>query len=168
MRPVRVSVRWRQRTAAAVLGAVLAGALAFGGVEVARLHGESSAEHERTLVLQAARAEVLALTDISATTTDKEIDALLAGMTKHLRSQFEPQADAFRQAMVQNKVRSHGRVVAVGLSTSGPRRASAVVAASARVSNSRTKGDQERSYRLRLSLQKVGSRWLVDSMEFVS
>jgi Mce-associated membrane protein len=168
MTRIRISTPARIRAGTAVLLTVLASALAFGGVQVSRLHRESIARHERTQVVQAARAEVLALTDISATTTNKEINALLAGMTKHLRSQFEPQAEAFRQAMVQNKVASHGRVVAIGLTTSGPRRASAVVAAAARVANSRTAGDQERSYRLKLGLLKVGSRWLVDSMEFVS
>ena len=156
----------RTRAATGVLLAALVGALAFGGVQVSRIHRESTARHERAQVLHAVRTEVLALTNISATTTDKQIDALLEGMTKHLRGEFAPQADAFRLAMVQNKVQSHGRIVSIGLTTSSAGHASAIVAAAARVSNTRTTGDQERSYRLSLRLQKVGARWLVDSMEF--
>jgi Mce-associated membrane protein len=156
------------RAAAAGLAATLLGGLSFGGAQGWRLHADAMHRHERSEVLQAVRAEVIALTNISATTTDKQIGHLLDGMTKHLKGEFAPQADAFRQAMVQSKVQSHGRVVAVGLTSISARHASAVVAAAARVSNSRTDGDQDRSYRLRLSLQKVGGRWLVDEMEFVS
>ena len=157
----------RTGLATAALTVALVGALSFGGVQVWKLRADSQHRHERSQVVKAVRAEVLALTSISATTTDKQIGELLDGMTGHLRGEFASQADAFRQAMVQSKVQSRGRVVAVGLTSITARRASAVVAAVARVSNSGTAGEQERSYRLSLTLKKVGARWLVDDMEFV-
>jgi Mce-associated membrane protein len=168
MRTSAISRTAGTRAAAAGLVAVLVGALSFGGAQVWRLHEASQHRHERSRVLEAVRAEVIALTNISATTTDKQIGHLLGGMTQHMKGQLASQADAFRQAMVQSKVQSRGSVVAVGLTSISARRASAVVAAAARVSNSRTAGDQDRSYRLRLTLRKVAGRWLVDEMEFVS
>lgn len=162
----------RERTTGAVVAVALIlallGALAFGGVQVWRLRDDSRQQHERAEVIKAVHVEVLALTNISANTTDQQIEELLAGMTERLRGEFAPQADSFRQAMVKSKVQSHGRIVAVGLTTMSDRRATAVVAAAARVANVRTAGEQDRSYRLGLSLQKVDGRWLVDSMEFVS
>jgi hypothetical protein len=157
----------RTRVAAAALSVALVAALAFGAIQVARLRTDAEQRHQRAEVIRAVRAQVIALTDISASTTDAQIKELLAGMTKHLRGEFAPQADAFRQAMVTSKVRSRGRVIAVGVTTIGARRATAVVAAGARVANARTAGDQERSYRLGLTLRKIQGRWLVDSIEFV-
>lgn len=157
----------RNRVVTAALVTALVGVLAFGGIQISRLHGDLEARQERTQILRAVRTEVVALTNISATTTDKQLGVFLDGMTKRLKSEFAPQAGTLRNAMVKNKVQSRGRIVAIGLTASGAKRASAIVAAEARVSNARTKGDQERSYRLSLTLQKVGGRWLVDSMEFV-
>jgi len=146
----------------------IVGALAFGGLQVSELRTSSKQRHERAQVIQAVRAEVLALTNISSTTTDEQLEALLEGMTEHLKDEFAPQADAFREAMVKSKVQSRGRIIAVGLTTLSARSATAVVAASARVSNDQTDGDQDRNYRLSLSLKKVDRRWLVNTMEFVS
>ncbi|MGY2876499.1 Mce-associated membrane protein [Marmoricola sp. URHA0025 HA25] len=157
---------WPRTVAVALSIAVVAG-LAFGGVQLRRLDADSKHRHDRAQVLRAVRTEVVALTDISATTTDKQIHAFLDGMTSRLKDEFKPQADAFRQAMVQSNVQSRGRVVAVGLTEVSARRVTAVVAAAARVSNARTTKAQDRSYRLRLSLTKVGGRWLVDTIEFV-
>lgn len=157
----------RSRVFAAVLLVVCIGLIGVGVSLAVQRHYQSNDEHQKAQVLQAARAEVLALTDISATTTDKEIGVLLAGMTAHLKGQFAPQADAFRQAMITNKVQSHGRVVATGVTAISDRSATVIVAAAATVSNSRTSGTQDRSYRLKLGLEKVSGHWLVDSMEFV-
>lgn len=151
-----------------VAGLALLIEAAVGAKYASTLHGHTEQSRRRAEVVRAVRAEVLALTDISATTSDKQINQLLDGMTPHLKKEFSPQVDAFRQAMVQNNVHSKGKVVSVGLATTEPGRATAVVAAAAQVSNNRTQGDQDRSYRLRLTLKKVGRTWLVDSMEFVS
>ena len=162
------SERRNPRSVVIALILALTGLVAFGGWQVSELHTASKQRHEGTEVIRAVRAEVLALTNISATTTDEQLKALLGGMTAHLKGEFAPQADAFRQAMVKNKVQSRGRVIAVGLTTISATRATAVVAAAARVSNARTDGDQDRNYRLSLSLKKVDRRWLVNTMEFVS
>lgn len=171
MRDLRFNLPSRKRSLAVLIAAVMTaaiiGAVAFGAVQASTLHTESERRHDRAQALRAVRAEVLALTNISATTTDKQIDALLAGMTEHLKGEFAPQAGAFREEMVQSQVQSHGRIVAVGLTSINPRRATAIVAAVARVSNERTAEGQDRSYRLSLSLKKVDERWLVDSMDFV-
>ena len=168
MSAVRLPRVTARRSLAALVGLVVVGELSIAGLQLAKLHTDSEHSGERAQVVHAVRAEVLALTDIGATTTDKEIAGLLAGMTGHLKDQFSPQVDAFRQAMVQNKVHSRGRVIAVGVTSMSAGRASAVVAAAAQVSNSRTSGDEERIYRLELRLLKVGNRCLVDSLDFVS
>jgi len=152
----------------AALVVAITGLVALGGLQASRLSADSRQRHERAEVVHAVRVEVLALTSISAATTDEQMKAFLAGMTEHLRGEFAPEADSFRQTMVENKVQSHGRIIAVGLTDISAHRAAAVVAAAARVANVRTHGDQDRSYRLRLGLKKVGGRWLVDSLEFVS
>jgi hypothetical protein len=73
----------------------------------------------------------------------------------------------FRKAMVENKVRANGNIVAIGIKSIDERSAKVVVAATARIANARITGTQDRSYRLSVGLKLVGDRWLVDSMDFV-
>jgi Mce-associated membrane protein len=157
----------RQATALALVITAMAAASVVFLVELAQFRDQTEREDVRDRVVAVARTSVLALTDIDASTTDEEMDSFLGSMTEDLESEFKPQAGSFRKAMVENKVRADGSIVAIGIKSIDERSAKVVVAATARIANARTRGTQDRSYRLSVGLKLVGDRWLVDSMEFV-
>jgi len=157
----------RQAVALALVIAATVAASVVLLVELGQFRDQTAREDVRDEVLAVARASVLALTDIDARTTDDEMDDFLGSMTESLVSEFKPQAGSFRQTMVENKVRADGSIVAIGITSIDERSAKVVVAATARIANARTRGTQDRSYRLSVGLRLVGDRWLVDSMEFV-
>ena len=158
--------RGQAASLALVIAAMVAASVVFL-VELGDFRDQSEREDVRDEVLAVARTSVLALTDIDASTTDDQMDDLLGGMTESLVNEFKPQAGSFRKAMVANKVRTDGSIVAMGIASIDERSATVVVAATARIANARTRGTQDRSYRLSVGLKRVGDRWLVDSMEFV-
>jgi Mce-associated membrane protein len=157
-----------EAVALALLVAATVAASVVCVVQLTQLRDQSEREDVRDEVLAAARTSVLALTDIDASTTDDEMDSFFDGMTENLVSEFKPQAGSFRRAMVENKVRAKGSIVAIGIKSIDERSAKVVVAATARVANARIKDPQDRSYRLSVGMKLVNNRWLVDSMEFVS
>lgn len=146
-----------------VVLALLAGAVA-SGLDWRRTH---AAEDDGDAAVAAARAEVLALTSVSAKTTEDDIDRLLAGATSDFRDELERQTDAFRQALVSADVTSTGEVVSAGLSSLEDAKATVLVAASGTVANAKAKQPEPRNYRMRVDLQKVQDRWLVSGLEFV-
>jgi Mce-associated membrane protein len=116
----------------------------------------------------AARKEVLALTTISASSTNQDIDRILAGASKGFRAQFEDQATTFRKALSDAQVDSTGKIASAGLASFTGSKAQVLIAASGTVKNKKTTSAQPRNYRLKVSLVKSGGDWLVSGMDFVS
>ncbi|MEO6472917.1 MAG: hypothetical protein ABIR57_13100, partial [Aeromicrobium sp.] len=63
---------------------------------------------------------------------------------------------------------SKGHIDEIGLSEVDADSASVFVAAGSKVQNKGTKGEfEDRSWRIKLTMVKEGSRWLVSQLEFV-
>lgn len=118
--------------------------------------------------IAAATAEVQGLIDISSSTLEEDMTALLDGATAGFRSELEAQADELHKALADNNVKATGEVVSAGLVTLTGRRATVIVAASGTVQNKANKEAEPRNYRVKVGLQKVDDEWLVSSLEFVA
>jgi Mce-associated membrane protein len=154
---------WQLIALGAVLIALVAGAV-LSGLDWRRTRAAERDGHD---AVAAARAEVLALTTVSAATTEDDIDRLLAGATSGFRDELERQTDAFREALVSADVTSTGEVVSAGLTALEDGTATVLVAASGTVANAKAKQPEPRNYRMRVDLTKVRDRWLVSGLEFV-
>ncbi|MEO6470922.1 MAG: hypothetical protein ABIR57_03665, partial [Aeromicrobium sp.] len=151
---------------AAALFLVLLALVVFGvdkALDVRRLGHTAS---DRDDAVAAARKEVLALTTISATSTNRDIKRILAGASKSFKAQFQEQATAFRKALSDGQVKSTGTIASAGLASFTGARAQVLVAASGTVQNKTSKTAQPRNYRLKVSLVKTGGDWLVSGMDF--
>lgn len=156
----------RVRSAVAV---VVVGALAGVGYEQSQTVRRNNAlNHDRSAVVAAARAEVLALTTMSARTSDADVARLLDGATAEFKSQFQQQATAFMEALRDGQVTSTGAIASAGLQSLKAGQAVVLVAATGTVKNKASAKGEARNYRLQLNMTKSGGRWLVSGMEFVA
>jgi Mce-associated membrane protein len=168
--------RWRarvanvtgERAAAVAVGAVVLLLIGLGVQQRVSEHDLHSHASQERAAAAAAKTKVLALTTLSASSTDRDIARLLKGVTPSFRAQFQDQAQAFRQALISQKVESTGVVNSVGVSSLKGKRATVIVAAVGTVTNARSPKPQQRAYRLKLEMRRVGSAWLVNAMEFVA
>lgn len=151
-----------------LLAVALIALAAFGIDRALTLRDNSSADDSRTAALVAARSEVVTLLSISPSTSSSDIARLLDGATSSFRADFKSRADALQKAVKDAKVTSKGSVASSGISTLTGDKAVVLIAASGTVENLNTTKPEARNYRLRVSLDKVGGRWLVSGMDFVA
>lgn len=148
--------------------AALVALVSFGTAQAVGARQDSVHRSERAAALKAAEAEVLALTQISASTSDASIQKLIAGATDDFQAQLQDQAEAFRSAVAKSKVTSTGSIAAGGVTSFDDDRATVLVAATGTVKNVKTSAPSPRTYRLSVRLKKVDGRWLVAGLEFVA
>jgi len=164
-----VSVQSLRNGAFIVVALVVMAAFAVYGV--GRYHALNRADQQsrnsRQAIL-AARMEVLALTTVSASSSQADIQRLLAGATPGFRAEFQQQAKDFKTALEQADVTSTGNIASAGIESLKGNSATVLVAATGTVKNKNTAKAEPRNYRLRVSLQKTDGRWLVSGMDFVA
>lgn len=142
--------------------------LALAGERSLAWRDQSQQVRDHEAVIAAAEAEVEGLIGISASTSAADLDALLAGATASFRDELEAQADRLRTTLRSNRVAATGEVVATGVTHLGGDRATVIVAAVGSVKNKSTSDAEPRTYRLRVDLERSGSKWLVAGLEFVA
>jgi Mce-associated membrane protein len=125
-------------------------------------------EEARRAAVAAASAEVRGLLSISATTSDEDVAALLAGATADFRSELESQADRLRTELSENDVVATGSIDSAAVSAFGGDSATVIMAASGTVDNKQTADPEPRNYRLEVTLVEEDGRWLVSGLEFVA
>jgi Mce-associated membrane protein len=152
----------------AVVVLVTLALLAFAGQRALAWQEQRQRVADEKAAVAAATAEVEGLIDISATTSEEDMDALLVGATAEFRSELESQADRLQEALKKNRVTATGDVVSAGMVKLEDGRATVIAAAAGTVENSGTNAAEPRNYRLRVDLQKDGDRWLVSGLEFVA
>ncbi|MGH3267064.1 MAG: hypothetical protein ACRDNS_34355 [Trebonia sp.] len=156
------------RLLAAGGAAVVAVALVvIGALELVSVRDTGSRSAQRAAALSAARHEVVAFTTLSNATAANDIKTLLAGATSGFRAQLAKQAQGFQQAVRDGKVTSTGRVDSAGLVTLSGNTAVAIVAATAKITNTKAPAGARRQYRFSLTLKQVDGRWLVSDLGFV-
>lgn len=167
---------------------VLTGVLALGFVVVAGLrivHPESlsqgRAEATRTAerqddITSAARRATLAFLDVDYRDMDPRVQKVLALSTGTFKKQYQQTSVNLTAAAREGQAVSSGSIRYVGISDADADSAVVFVAADSTVTNlamqkAKEKGqkvDDKRYYRFQLNLTKVGSRWLLNDLQFVS
>ncbi len=119
-------------------------------------------------VTRAARSEALAFLAVDHKKMDQLTKRVLDGATGEFKKQYQASLKSLKEAAVTQESISTGRVDQIGLGDVDDDSASVFVAASSKVQNKGTKGKvEDRSWRMKLTLAKVDSRWLVSQLEFV-
>lgn len=119
-------------------------------------------------IRRAARAETMAFLAVDHTKMDELTDRVLSGSTGTFKKQYESSLKSLKETAVSQESISKGRVDEVGLSEVDSRSATVFVAAGSKVQNKGTKGKvEDRSWRIKLSMVKEDSRWLISQLEFV-
>lgn len=173
----------RRRPVAVIVLAVLAGLLALVCVVVAiwptAVPGKSRAEqaNDRDLAVRvAARAVTKAFLDVDHRDMDARIEEVLDRSTGTFKNQYETaKVDLKTQAQAAEAVAT-GAVRYVGIADIDEDNAVVYVAADTKVSNvsiekDRAEGKEvqdRRYYRFQLDLTKVGNRWLLENLQFIS
>jgi Mce-associated membrane protein len=124
--------------------------------------------HELTEIRQAARAEAVAFLTIDHRRMDQVTDRVLAGATGSFKKQYRSSTKVLKDAAVGQDSFAKGYVKEIGVGTVDGDSATVFVSAGSKVRNKGTKGKvEDRTWRMRFDMTKVGERWLVSQLEFV-
>lgn len=145
-----------------VLFAVRGGAAAPGSTPAE----ERSKEYSD--IRRAARAETLAFLAIDYKRMDQVTGRVLEGATGAFKKQYQASQKSLKDAATSQESLSTGRINQVGLGEVDADSATVFVAAGSKVRNKGTDGKvEDRSWRIKLSMDKERGRWLVSQLEFV-
>lgn len=145
-----------------VLFAVRGGAAAPGSTPA-----EAQAQ-EYADITRAARTETLAFLAIDYTKMDELTERVLDGAAGEFKKQYQSSLKSLKESAISQESISKGRVDQVGLSETDDDSATVFVSAGSKVQNKGTKGEvEDRSWRIKLSMVKEDSRWLISKLEFV-
>ncbi len=123
---------------------------------------------EYTDISRAARSETLAFLEVDHTNMDQLTDKVLNGATGEFKKQYQSSLKTLKESAVSQESVSKGRVNEVGLSEADADSAIVFVSAGSKVQNKGTNGEvEDRSWRIKLSMVKQDSRWLISKLEFV-
>jgi Mce-associated membrane protein len=113
-------------------------------------------------VLAAADAEVTAFVNL------RYDRAVASGATGDFRRHYDTSADRVIRVLRRNRSLMTGHVVWSGVTSVSPTQATVIAATTGTVSNIRTHGaHRPRDFRFRISLVRVGGRWLTSDIAFV-
>jgi len=124
--------------------------------------------HELTELRRAARSEAVAFLTIDYRRMDHVTDRVLAGATGAFKKQYGASAKVLKETAVSQDSIAKGYVKEIGVGTVDDDSATVFVSAGSKVKNKGTKGKfEDRTWRMRFNMTKVGDRWLVSQLEFV-
>ena len=119
-------------------------------------------------ISKAARSETMAFLAVDHTRMDELTERVLSGATGAFKKQYEASLKSLKETAVSQESVSKGSVEEIGLSEVDSSSATVFVAAGSKVQNKGTNGKvEDRFWRIKLTMAKQGSRWLVSQLEFV-
>jgi Mce-associated membrane protein len=147
-----------------VLAIALAG---LAGWSRSQLTQQQALTRDGAAAAAAARQEVLTLTTVSRENAAASLERLRAGATEPFASDIAQSSGALQQLLSTQDVSSSGVIVESGISSIDKNSAVVLVAADANVTAASAQ-PAVRRYRLSARMSRVGDRWLVSELEFVS
>lgn len=159
-----------------VLGLLLVALVATPTSVVVREPGEDpgavsavAVSHEYDDITAAARQETAAFLSVDYRDLDPAINRVLAGATGRFEKEYRKAEAKLRSSARLSRATSRGKVRSVGIGALDRDSATVYVAADSIVSNTSTgHRPQQRSYRFRLRMTKVGGTWLTADLRVVS
>jgi Mce-associated membrane protein len=159
----------RQRRAL-LLGALLLAlitAITIGVLQLKQYQDNSRGAALRASAVQVATQVVTHLTSVTSKTVTADMNRLLGETAGAFRDQFTQQEKLYSKLLNDSQVSSTGTVVQAGVESIQPGKATVLIAAVAEVRNNAATDGQHRVYRMRVSLERDGDRWLASNMELV-
>ncbi len=156
--------RRRLLLALSVAGLLL---LAAAVVLTLQLRSYEQVDDAREAAVQAATQSALNLTSIDNEDFQADVGRVLKGATGSFKTDFEARSKQLAQVLEQNKVASEGKVIDAGLVRFDDRNATALVVVDSNVKNVAAPEGRVNTYRMRLTLERQGDRWLTSMLEFV-
>ncbi|MDT7679592.1 MAG: Mce-associated rane protein [Pseudonocardiales bacterium] len=159
----------RQRRAL-LLGALLLAlitAITIGVLQLKQYQDNSRGAALRASAVQVATQVVTHLTSVTSKTVTADMNRLLGETAGAFRDQFTQQEKLYSKLLNDSQVSSTGAVVQAGVESIQPGKATVLIAAVAEVRNNAATDGQHRVYRMRVSLERDGDRWLASNMELV-
>jgi Mce-associated membrane protein len=149
----------------ASVAVVLVGAVVWYGVAV---FGAWRAAHDRAEVVAAAERAAVDFTTFDYTTAKADLDRLQGATTADFVRGFNDDSGAFLRSLGADKVKVVGTAASTGLADYTPTQAHVLVAIRAQFSSAQQPDQQERDYRMELTMVYRDGRWLADSAGFVA
>lgn len=117
----------------------------------------------------AARQTVVDFFSISADSVDRDVEQVIHGATGTFKEEYQSGKEELRTAVIENKVKSEGKVLRAGLVSGDSDSARVLVAADANVKNANSPKGRKVHYRVQveMSYDEKTDRWLVADLKFV-
>jgi Mce-associated membrane protein len=152
------------RLALVVVTALAVAAVVWQGLALYRDRQEDARRDEAVAV---ARDQVLDLTTLDSDTIDEKLAAMAERLSGDFKRQFDGFAQTFADVVKEDEIRATGEVEAVAVDQYDGDSAVVLVATSAEIAHGKSDKAAEKSYRMRVDLDREGDRWLITGMEFV-
>ena len=153
---------------ATIAGLVVVVALAgLAGWMGYRGYDAYKAEEQRKLFLQVGRQGALNLTTIDWQHAEADVQRVLDSSTGTFYDDFQSRAEPFVQVVKQAQSKSVGSVSEAGLESVSEDAAQVLVAVTVNTTNAGAPEQQPRSWRMRISVEKVGDDAKVSNVVFV-
>jgi len=125
------------------------------------------AQQQRDLFLQVARQGALNLTTIDWEHADADVQRILGSATGGFYEDFSNRVQPFVDFVKQAKSKSVGTITEAALESESGNEAQVMVAVSVKTANAAAPEQDPRSWRMRISVQKVGNEAKVSNVAFV-
>lgn len=159
--PPSTRIRW---IVAVAMVAVLACAGSEGWLLFQRHQKDVAAQQ----ALAAAEKYVVTLTSVDSDTLDKHVADVLDGSTGEFNDNYAKTARGQHgQHVVNNKVRTHGRVVESAVKSATTSKVQVLLMVDQSVSSLATPEPQIDRSRIKMNMQKIDGRWLVSRVELL-
>lgn len=149
-------------TAVVVMLTALTGWLGF------RADRSHHSDQQNNRFLQAGRQGALDLTTVSYTEVDEDVRRVLDSATGAFHDDFAKRAQAFTDVIKHAQSKSVGTVTAAGLESVQDGHAQVLVATSVTTTTPAAPQQDQRAWRMRISVSTAGERMKVSNVEFVS
>jgi Mce-associated membrane protein len=132
-----------------------------------RAYQSHQAEDQSKLFLQVGRQGALNLTTIDFREVNADVQRILDGATGQLYDNFSKRSQPYIDVLLRTQSKSVGTVTEAALESQSGDRAQVLVAVTVKTSNAVVAEQESRSWRMRLSVQRVGGAAKVSNVEFV-
>jgi Mce-associated membrane protein len=165
---VRVKKRMSPVRLAAVWGVVTLVSLgALGGWFGFRMYQSHQTHEQRELLIQVARQGALNLTTIDWQHADADIQRVLDSATGTFYDDFSNRSKPFIDVVKKAQSKSVGTIIEAGVESQSANEAQVLVAVSVKTSNLGAAEQDLRHWRMRITVQKLGSDTKVSNVAFV-
>ncbi|MGE2689726.1 tetratricopeptide repeat protein [Mycolicibacterium pulveris] len=147
-----------------ILVLALGGLVGWQGYQAYQTH---QAEEQRNLFVQVGRQGALNLTTINWEQAEADVQRILDSATGTFYDDFQQRSAPFIEVVKQAQSKSVGEVTDAGLESESGDEGQVLVAVTVNTSNAGAPEQQPRSWRMRLTVQKIGDEAKVSNVEFV-